>query len=174
MAEDLTADFLAGATAGFEPMRTNNFALEIAGLPGEGTNNLRLALETINLPTESNDEVELHYLNERRYVAGKVMFEGGSLTVKDFVTENVMKSVVQWRQQVYDPETGKIFAASNYKKAADLLVFGPDGQNERKWRLIGLWPQNANYGSLDMSNADLLRIEITLRYDKAIASDGLV
>lgn len=165
MADDLSANWLAGAAQGFEPMRNNNFRVEFANI--EGTDVILRGHEQFNLPSESNDEIEVHYLNEKRYIAGKVTFDTTSLTCKDFVTENVMKAIVQWRKRVYDSKTGKIFAASNYKREGTLAIFGPDGGSERKWRLIGAWPQAVNYGSLDMSSSDLLRIEVTIRFDKA-------
>lgn len=155
----------------YELQRQNNWYFEVDP-PSQGDNDtkrvIELALDIGFLPSESSDEIEVHFVNERVYIAGKPLYEAGTLTLKDYVDQPVMKAVADWRKTVYDPDTGKIGLAKDYKVGATIVLFAPDGTYARKWELLGCWPQNVVYGStLDMSSMEPNKIEITIRYDKA-------
>jgi len=164
------AQQIAASGGAFEPQRQANWFIQIVGLTGGAAAEdiLAFSLESGFLPNESNEEIEIQYANERRYVAGKALFETGSLVVKDFVDKGTADTVVKWRKTVYDQATGKVGLAKEYKKNASIVLFGPEGSFKREWRLEGVWPQAVNYGTLDMTANDKVTIEITLRYDKAV------
>jgi len=156
----------------YEAQRQNNWYFEVAP-PSSGSNDtkrvIELALDIGFLPNESSEEIEIHFVNERVYVAGKPLFEAGALTLKDYVDQPVMKAISDWRKLVYNPETGAIGLAKNYKVDSTIVLFAPDGTYRREWDLRGCWPQAVNYGAtLDMSTAELNKIEVTIRYDKAL------
>lgn len=160
----------------FEVQRQNNWYFEVTP-PSGGDNDtkriIELALDVGFLPTEVSDEIEIHFVNERVWVAGKPTFEAGTLTLKDYVDQPVMKAVADWRRLVYNPNTGAVGLAKNYKVDADVILFAPDGTYRRKWMLRGCWPQQVVYGgTLDMSSMDPNKIEITIRYDKAIGNQS--
>lgn len=165
-------DHLAQAKGVFEPQRQSNFLIHLHLGDGASASYIMLSLEASSLPTESNEEVSLEYLNIRRYVAGKTMYDTIPLVVKDMVDVNVAAAVVAWRQAVYNPITDQIGLAKNYKKRATIVLFAPDGSHERTWDLIGVWPMSVNYGVLDMTSSDKVTIETVLRYDKAIPDVG--
>lgn len=168
------ADHLVEAKGAFEPQRTANWLIEIHDLPGgDGdTDLIALSLETGFLPNFSNEEISLGYLNEYRYAAGKALFEAGELVVKDFVDRETAGALLRWSRQVYDPSTGQVGFAADYKKEAHILLFGPNGTKLRVWKLRGVWPQARNFGSLDMTSSEKVTITTTLRYDKALPVSG--
>lgn len=162
-----SADHIAAEDGSFEPQRQDNFSFEVA-LGDADKDLIIMSLETAALPTESNEEVEVHYQNERRYVAGKFNVESLALSFKDFVDVDVRGALLRWRKQVYDPHTGKVGLAKDYKKTGYIVMTAPDGTSSRVCRLEGCWPQTLNGGQLDMKTADPVMIELTLRYDKPI------
>ena len=81
---------------------------------------------------------------------------------------------MRWRKKVYDPATGKVGLAKNYKRTVDIVMTAPDGTSERKCRLIGCWPQAVSGGQMDMSSAEQVQIEVTLRFDKPDWSESIV
>jgi hypothetical protein len=157
----------------FEPQRKYDWALEIA-LDDAGDQVIILqSLESAELPKEENEEIELHYASEVRYVAGKVKYETIPLVLKDFVDIGTANAIIKWRRQVQNAETGSTGLARNYKKNADLSIFAPNQSVTRIWKLIGVWPQKVEYGVLDMKENDKVDITVTLRYDRAVPSVGL-
>ena len=164
----VTAERIAPQAGGFEPQRQANWTLEIADPSIDVNDVIQFSLESGFLPSRSNEEIELHFGNERRYVAGKALYEAGTLVVKDFVDARTAKIVSDWQELVYNPATGVVGLASQYKKEANIVLFGPNGTGRRVWTLVGLWPQAVNFGSLDMTANDKVTIEMTMRYDVAI------
>ena len=169
----LNANFLAPSKGFFEPQRQFNWALEIA-LDDAGDQQLIVqGLETFDGVSESNEEIELQYANEKRYVAGQATYEAAPLVLKDMVNIGIAAAIIRWRRQVYNPETGSIGLARDYKKNADFTIVAPDQSSVRIWKFVGMWPQAVKYGSMDMTASEKVTIEVTLRYDKAIPSTGL-
>lgn len=162
-----SADHIAAEAGTFEPQRQNNFSVEIA-LPGADKDILVMSTQGFPLPNESNDEVEIQYQNEKRYVAGMYNLDTTSLTLRDYVDVDTRGAVMRWRKQVYDPATGKVGLAKDYKKTAYLVLTAPDGTQQRLCKLKGAWPQQVTGGSLEMSSAEQVQIEVTLRFDKVI------
>jgi len=174
---------LAQQNGFFEPQRQHNWNLEITGI-GDGNDAEIISLSLANgfIPQVANEEVEIPYGNERVYVAGKAVWAAGTVTVRDWVDRRTAAVLYNWRLQVYNPVTGRIGLASQYKKKAFVVLFGPNQDEiggvvsnpkmEREWELIGCWPQTVNYAAngLDMSSSGQVMIELNLRYDKAIAT----
>jgi hypothetical protein len=180
----LTADHLDGPDGG-EPQRQNNALLRISGLTGEtGQNNqrnqqgsnvgvLELSLQSFPLPKSNTNIVEVDYLNEKRKFAGKTMYDDLSVIFKDYVNKETARILNAWRYQVHNPETGVINLASVYKKRGDAILFGPNGEFERSYELIGVWPSAFDPGDIDMSTDEPVQITLTLTIDKAIPRTGL-
>ncbi len=169
----INAQHIAPAAGFFEPQRQYDWSIEIPLDPQGDQIIIMQSLESSNLPTESNEEIELHFANEVRYVAGKAIYETIPLILKDFVDQQTKNAMIRWRRRVYNPETGSVGLASDYKKNASLVLVGPNGETTRVWRLIGIWPQMVNYGPLDMTASEKVLIEATLRYDRAVPAEGL-
>jgi len=129
---------------------------------------LELSLRQGFLPVLSNDEHEIPYGNERVYYAGKARVEPGTLILGDYVDRDIAGIIWNWRLSVYNPATGQVNYASQYKKQASLLVAASDGTVQRQWQLIGTIPLAVNFGDLDMASSDQVLIQVSLRYDKAI------
>ncbi len=161
----ISADHIAPAGGAFEPARKNNFTIIVPF----GTTEIQMALASCPLPKPGVGELTIPYGNEERFVAGVAKFDAVALVVKDFVRHGILRAVRQWRTMVYDPRTGAIGWARNYKKTCDIVMFGPDGSHWRVWRCIGVWPSRLNEGDFKMSeSADNNRIEMTLEMDKAV------
>jgi len=141
----------------------------LGGSAAGGGTAIELALDSSALPTQMVEEIELNYLNERRYVAGRAMFEAIPLVVKDMVDVGVATACKTWFEQVHNSSTYKVGLARNYKKTADMILIAPDGTLERTWRLHGCWPTAISYGELDMNSNDIVKIQMNLRFDRAEA-----
>jgi len=168
MAVPQDARHIAAQDGDFTPQHQNQWAIEIAGLEGDDKDLIVLSVMSATLPVESNEEVMLAYGNEKRYVAGAVEYETIPLVVRDWVDRDTRRALIRWRREVYDPETGNVGLAKNYKKNAELILYSSEGSITRKVRLVGLWPQALNAGDLSMESSDPVQMEMTLRFDRAI------
>ena len=168
MPQLVSADHIAAEAGAFEPQRKNNFTLII---PLTDTVLLQRSLDSFPLPKEANEEIAINFGNEVRKVAGRANFENLELVLKDFVDQQIAQLVVSWRRQVYNPTTGAIGYARDYKKKGEVIMFGPDGNLQRKWKLIGCWPSRMDPGGGDMNAAENNKISVTITIDKAIESN---
>jgi hypothetical protein len=169
----LNAQHLAPADGFFEPQKQYNWSLEVA-LDDAGDQLLiTQSLESFSGPDLDVGEIELNYGNETRYVAGKARYAEGALVVKDFVDIGTANALLRWSRQVYNPETGSMGLARDYKKMADLVLVAPNQSVARAWKLVGIWPRRMKHGDYSMNNQDLVRIEMVLRYDRAVPGSGL-
>lgn len=169
----LNADFLGASKGFYEPQRTFNWALEIA-LDDAGDQNLIVTgQESFDGVTMGTEEIEIPYANEKRYFAGQAAFEASTLVLRDMVDIGIAEAILRWSFQVYNPETGSIGLARDYKKGADLTIYAPDQSIVRIWKFEGMWPQQVKHGGFDMTSSDKINIEVNLRYDKALPSTGL-
>ena len=163
------ASHIAGAHGAFEPQRKNNFTVIFTGTDGSV---MQKALQSFPFPRESNPAITVPFGNEERKVAGRATFDDVTLVLKDFADQPVMRALLDWRKQVYDPTTGKIGWARDYKRDGQLILSGPDGTVERKWDLKGMWPSANEAGGGDMGDNSQNMISVTLSIDKAIPSSG--
>jgi hypothetical protein len=150
---DFTADHIAAGTGGFEPQRMSNFVLIINGLTDNG-NLLYLGIENLELPYDSDSKIAIRWGNEVRYVTGDTEMSEMPIVLRDFVdsTARVRKAFNDWRDLVYNPETGKKGLASSYKKTATIHLYAPDGESfKRVARCEGVFPMARPGGSLSMN-----------------------
>jgi len=160
-----SADHIAAEAGSFEPQRSNNFSFEVA-LSGADRDIIVMSLQATTIPGEKNDEIALNYQNEVRYVAGKYTVDAGSVTLRDYVDVDTRGAVLRWRLQVYDPATGKIGLAKDYKKTAYIVMTAPDGSGVRVAKMKGCWPTGIGAANLSMEQAGEVLIEVPLRFDK--------
>lgn len=149
-----------------EPKRQNRYEVLIPDLDDD----LRLACNSISLPTIDVDSKEIHRMHNLYKVAGaKVKY--GDITVKfyDFVDNKVGKSLDEWHRLVYNIDSSLMGFPSDYKKNCEIIMYGPDHSIVEQWVLVGAWPKSVKRASgLDWKNeGDPIEIELTLAIDEA-------
>jgi len=169
----------ADALDSLEPQRTNNWSLDITGLDSADNNSITLGLQAFQLPTETSDLIEVYYMNERRQYAGRTMYDGGTLSLTDWIDQGTAEAIRKWRLSVYDPRTGKIGIKSQYAKRGTINLYAPGGESAsdptltKAWSLRNLWPVSVTWGNLDMQSSDKIQIEVQMVYDKAVPTGGV-
>lgn len=163
------ANFLAAEAGSCEPQRQNNFTVTFV-LNAE---QFSMGLQGFTVPKQSNEPVELQYLNEKRKVAGQTSVEEATLVLKDYVDVETRGAVLRWRTLVYDPSTGKIGLAKNYKKHLKVEMYAPDNSsNVRVATLIGCWPISDPAITLSMENGDKVLMEVPISVDRISWAGG--
>jgi hypothetical protein len=172
---DLSASHLAAQGGAFEEQRGNNAILRIFDLAenvivDRGEHLITLSLQSFPLPVTTVEALETNFLNEKRKIAGIVTFEDMEVMFKDFVDMRTARVLKLWHEKVYDPVTGRIGLARNYKKRGEIELFGPNQQFHRFWSCIGMFPTTFNAGQIDMASAEPVKISLTISMDKCYAS----
>jgi hypothetical protein len=170
---DLSASHIASRN--YEPQRSNNGMFRIYNIPSnvsgvKGETVLSLSLKSFPIPTVTIDALEISFLNENRKVAGKVSFGDMEIKFHDYVDINTAHICKLWHEQVYNPFTGKIGLARNYKKDGIIELFAPEGSYSRYYYVQQCWPKSFDHGSIDMDTSDSVLITMTLAVDKAYAA----
>lgn len=171
---DMSANFIAQQDGEFEPQRQNNALLEIHNL-GVGEDNVTLAIESFPIPKTTLTPIELNHMNQRRKVPAGANVEDMEIVFKDFVDIHVRKVLTDWFLQTYNPATGQIGLAKNYKKRGTITLIAPNGQPnyDRQYSCIGLWISNFDPGDVDHTSEDKMVMNLSLSIDNVIPTKGL-
>lgn len=117
-------------------------------------------------PSLSFKEIEAQHLNEIIYYPSKPDWKPITLTLYDLKKNK--NPVFEWLKEKYDPYKGTWKAAGNFKQPlAWLSMYDGCGNVQEQWYFENVWPNNLEWGELDMSDSSYVTVELTLRYDRA-------
>jgi len=128
-------------------------------------------LTSFDLPKEQTDSFKANYWNDSVNLAGKTNYETTQMVIKDAINYDTEKQFLQWRLRVFNPKTGKVGYAEDYKCNAKVKEYSPSGDIIREWTIIGCWPSSVDYGSLTYAEDGEKTITVTITYDKGYRSD---
>jgi hypothetical protein len=114
------------------------------------------------------EPIVIDYLNAKRYLAGK--FEWNTLTIGlyDPIAPSASQRVMEWVRLSYENLSGRSGYAAFYKKNFSLIALDPVGAKVEQWDIEQAWITEANFGDLDMTSAEPMQVEITVRPDRCI------
>ena len=129
-------------------------------------------------PSISFKEMEAQHLTETVYFPGKPEWKPINLTLYDIKRKcKEEHPIFEWLKKIYNPETGKWTSpcpaneTTSFKKSsATLELYDGCGEILEIWTFEGVWPNNIEFGDLDMQSSDVLTCDLTLRYDRAYIS----
>jgi hypothetical protein len=77
--------------------------------------------------------------------------------------------IFNWLKEIYDPNKGTYTASCDgFKKyIASLVHYDGCGNVIEIWLFENIWPQNIEFGDVDMASADIITCDLTMRYDRA-------
>ena len=151
-------------------MRKYRWLFYIDGVSDDGTS--ALPPDKGARPSLSFKEIEVQHLNEVIYFPGKPDWKPIQLTLFD-LKEN-KNPVFDWIKKRYDTSFGEgdWSADPSFKKNASLQMYDGCGEVMETWRFDNAWPNNVEWGELDMASNDYVTVELTLRYDRAWIKEG--
>lgn len=120
-------------------------------------------------PSVTIEEVEIQFLNTSTYVAGRFNWETIDITFRDPIGPSATQALMEWVRLHAESVTGRMGYAAGYKKDIELELLDPTGVVIEKWILQGTFLTNVNFNDLDYSSSDIVDINATLRFDRAIS-----
>jgi hypothetical protein len=148
--------------------KQNNFIVSIIDVTDsteDGGNNLDLVIQQAFLPQISLNVLEFRHGNDAKKLAGVASFTGGTLTILDTLSRKELDALMAWFYQTYNPETGALGLASEYKKNGRIIEFASDGRYRRTWDVKGLFISQFNPGTLDASSGEMKQISVEIQID---------
>ena len=130
-------------------------------------------------PSISFKEMEISHLNETIFLPGKPDWKPINLVLYDLKMNK--HPIFTWLKQLYNPCDGTMtspvarlgsgvtsFAASNaFIKLAYLELYNGCGEVMESWVFENVWPNNIDFGDLEMGSSDIVTCDLTLRYARA-------
>jgi hypothetical protein len=159
------------------PKIKNRFRVIVTNF-GVPANSIALTQQVVSVgrPNVNFNPQTLHSYNSIAYYAGKAEWEAVSLTVRDDVTNSVGSLVgAQMQKQMNFFDQTVPLAASNYKFG--MLVHSLDGGDDtilEEWVFEGCFLASVNYQTFEYATADAMTIEMSVRFDNATLSNGLM
>ena len=133
-------------------------------------------VQSAGKPKIGHEEVPVHAYNSTAYYAGKHTWEEIQIVLKDDLTNNVSKLVGhQLQKQLNHFEQTAFAAGINYKFVT--IIETMDGGNDtvvETWTLEGCFLKNVEYAELDYAESGFQTITMSIRYDNATLSNGLM
>ena len=145
----------------FEPKRQFRWVLAIEGIDA-------FIVKTASRPNVSIEEIEIPYINHKRYVAGKASFETLSVTLHDPIAPSGAQQVMEWVRTHFESVSGRAGYADFYKRDIQLKMLDPIGTVVELWDIKGGFLTAADFGSLDYGTSEPTEISLTIRFDNCV------
>jgi hypothetical protein len=159
---------LASAEACFK--RKNRWIFSINGIIADespdGINSLPPSKAA--RPSLQFKEIEAQHLNETVYYPGKPEWKPITITLYDMKKNN--HPIFKWLLEIYEPDDDELSiypSTDGFKKEAKLTLFDGCGEKIEEWIFENAWPQNIEFGELEMSSSEVVTCDLTIRYDRA-------
>lgn len=157
-----------------QPKLRHKFILDFIGLSGSDGQSLKVQTITCELPKLEFEEVQLDRYNSRAWVAGKHNFQPITAVFESDVGGKVVTSLQQQVEQTQRiigvnpvPLLPSQIAGELYKFGARIQLMDGNTTVLEAWALEGCWFQNVDFGDLDYSVSESIKITTTIRFDHA-------
>jgi hypothetical protein len=147
-----------------------------------GVNSRDLTMQAIQVerPNIEWDEAEQHRYNSTAYVATKHHFNEMPMTVEDDITglaSAVITAQLETQQRLIgvDLDGRWLNAAatgSDYKFGLILELLDGDEGVVETWYIEGAWIKSAQFGEMSYDNSEVMKIQMSIRYDHAHKVDN--
>lgn len=160
-----------------QPMLKNRFRVTFQGIGSSALSSadtLTLQVITADRPKLSFDEVILDRYNSKAYIPGKHQFEPVSMVFESDIGGNVIRTIqdqLETQQKLIGmgsaPRLPTARSGSRFKFATVIEQLDGDNVVFETWYLEGCWIQHIDYGDLDYSASETVKVTMTLRFDHA-------
>jgi len=146
----------------FEPKRQFRWVFAIEGIDA-------FLMKTAARPQMDIAQLEIPFINAKRYIAGKLTFSDLSITLHDPIAPSGAQQVMEWIRTHYESVSGRAGYADFYKRDVQIKMLDPIGTVVELWDIKGCWIKSANFNTLSYeSESEPVEISLSLRMDNAV------
>jgi hypothetical protein len=142
----------------FEPKRQHRWVFALEGIDS-------YLVSKASRPTFSGGEITIPWINSTRYLAKKFTFGNISITLHDPIAPSGAQQVMEWLRTHQEMVSGRAGYADFYKRDCQLKMLDPVGTVVELWDFKGAFITQANYGAVDYTGDEVMKIDLTLRFD---------
>jgi hypothetical protein len=146
----------------FEPKRQFRWVFAIEGIDS-------FLMKAAARPQMSIENLEIPFINSKRYIAGRMTFQTMSITLHDPIAPSGAQQVMEWLRTTYESVSGRAGYADFYKRDIQVKLLDPIGTVVELWDIKGAFITDANFNQLsyDQDSAPV-DIALTLRFDNCV------
>jgi len=159
-----------GPSNTLEIRRKHRWVFETLGRgAGQFSQTELLVLQSAARPSFKFEEPEMHHNQEVARFAGKQDWEPITLVWYDVEqSPDMSRGLYHWLETVVNMKSIGVAHPRFYKTSASLSMIDGLGQPDETWAIMGCWPSAINWQELDYTATDLMTMEATMRFDRAI------
>lgn len=145
----------------FEPKRQHRWVFALEGIDS-------YLVSKASRPTFTGGEITIPWINSTRYLAKKFTFGTISVSLHDPIAPSGAQQVMEWLRTHQEMVSGRAGYADFYKRDCQLKMLDPVGTVVELWDFKGAFITTANYNSVDYGSDEVMKIELTLRFDNCV------
>jgi hypothetical protein len=145
----------------FEPKRQHRWVFALEGIDS-------YLVSKASRPTFTGGEITIPWINSTRYLAKKFTFGTISVSLHDPIAPSGAQQVMEWLRTHQEMVSGRAGYADFYKRDCQLKMLDPVGTVVELWDFKGAFITTANYNSVDYGSDEIMKIELTLRFDNCV------
>lgn len=170
----LISDLGVEGTGILHPQHKNRWAVSFIGLPGVA-HELKLQAITADRPKLEFEKITLDRYNTRAYIAGKYTWQTISITFESDLGGMVAAGIqaqLERQQRIIGPGAAPVLPAAShgniYKFGTQIAMLDGDRNTATEfWFIEGCYFENVDWGDLDYSASETVKIVTTISYDHA-------
>jgi len=152
-------EVIRGIPFDYEPKRENRFFLEF---PTElGIEEWKI--QELKRPSMTINSVEVPFINETNYVAGKYKWESIDIKLIDTIGPSTSTQVMEWVRLHAESLTGRMGYAAGYKKNLIIKALDPTGIQVEKWFLEQCMITSVDFGNNSMDSDSIQMVSFSVQ-----------
>lgn len=153
------ANMTRGIPFEYEPKRNNRFYAEFPDELGIET----WKVQKFKRPSIKINSVQVPFMNEMQYVAGRTTFDTVSITLIDTIGPSTSQQVMEWIGLHFESLSGRMGYKAGYAKNIILKSLDPAGVEIDKFLLEQCQIVSVDFGDNDYGNDELLNVTIEVQ-----------
>lgn len=155
----MAGEMIRGIPFEYEPKRNNRFFAEFADELGIEV----WKVQKFKRPSMKINSVEVDFMNEKNYVAGRYRWEAMEITFLDPIGPSTSQQLMEWVRLHAESLTGRMGYKAGYAKNILLKSLDPTGIEVEKWFLEQCMITDIGFGDFDYGNDELINITLTIQ-----------
>jgi hypothetical protein len=155
----MAGEMIRGVPFEYEPKRINRFFAEFADELGIEV----WKVQKFKRPSMKINPVEINYMNEKNYVAGRYSWDAMEITFLDPIGPSTSQQLMEWVRLHAESLTGRMGYKAGYAKNILLKALDPTGIEVEKWFLEQCMITSIDFGDNSYDEDGLTNITLNIQ-----------